>query len=389
MEPSALAAQAIDTLERLIAFDTTSRNSNLALIDWAEERLRALGAETLRIDAPGQPKANLVAVIGPQVEGGLLLSGHTDVVPVDGQPWSSPPFALTRKDDRLFGRGTADMKAFLALMLAAAPALAAAPLKRPAILAFTYDEEIGCLGAPGLIARLADAAPRPRLAIVGEPTMMRVVQAHKSILYHEVTIRGREAHSSQPHLGASANMAAARMMGALAALAERLDAESDPASPFTPKGASLTIGVVQGGTAPNILALDCRFVFDIRAPLGLDLTPALAEIEALIAREDAAIRAKTPDGYVRMQRIADVPAFDCSGEAEPIALVQRLAGDNGRPDSVSYGAEAGQYQAAGIPTVLCGPGSIDQAHQPDEFIAVSQIERGAEMMSRILAELCA
>jgi acetylornithine deacetylase len=389
MEPSALAAQAIDTLARLIAFDTTSRNSNLALIDWAEGRLRDLGAETLRIAAPGEPKANLVAVIGPKVEGGVLLSGHTDVVPVDGQPWSTPPFEMTQIGDRLFGRGTADMKAFLALMLAAAPALAEAPLKRPAILAFTYDEEIGCLGAPGLIARLAEAAPRPALAIVGEPTSMRVVQAHKSILYHEVTIRGREAHSSQPHLGASANMAAARIMGALAALAERLDAEADPASPFTPKGASLTIGVVNGGTAPNILALDCRFVFDIRAPLGLDLAPALAEIEAMIAHEDAAMRARTAEGFVRMTRIADVPAFDCSTEAGPIALVQRLAGDNGRPASVSYGAEAGQYQAAGIPTVLCGPGSIDQAHQPDEFIDVSQIERGAEMMSRILAELCA
>jgi len=382
-----LAERAIALLERLVGFDTTSRDSNLALIEWVEGYLRQHGVASVRVPNADGSKTNLLASLGPMGPGGVVLSGHTDVVPVDGQPWTSAPFVLTRRDGKLFGRGTCDMKGFLALALALVPDLAAARLSRPVHLALTYDEEIGCLGAPALIQHLLRAVPAPDLVLVGEPTSMRVVGAHKGILYHEVTIRGREAHSSQPHLGASANMVAARIMGALAAIAERLERDADPSSAFEPKGASLTIGQVHGGTAPNILALDCRFVFDLRAPVDVDTRAVIAEIQGLVDAEDAALRGRVPDGGVVMRRTADVPAFHTEPHGAAVAIAQRLAGDNGPPRSVSYGAEAGQYRSAGLPTVLCGPGSIDQAHQPDEYIEIAQMERGAAMMSRLLAEV--
>jgi acetylornithine deacetylase len=384
-----LAGRAIDILARLVSFDTTSRHSNLELIAWVEGYLDSHVVAARRVPSPDGQKTNLLATLGPDTAGGVVLSGHTDVVPVDGQPWSSDPWTLTRRGDRLFGRGTSDMKGFLALALAAVPDLLAAPLRRPAHLALTYDEEIGCLGAPGLIAHIARELPPPSLVLVGEPTLLTVVAAHKGILYHEVTIRGREAHSSQPHLGASAIMSAARLMGALAELAETLEREADPASPFEPKGPSLTIGQVSGGTAPNILALDCRFVFDLRAPSGVDVEAILEPFRRLVAQEDAAIRTRGPDGGVTLKRIADVPAFHTPPDSPAVSLARRLAGDNGAPRSVSYGAEAGQFQTAGFPTVLCGPGSIDQAHQPDEYVEIGQIERGAEMMRRLIDELSA
>ncbi len=384
-----LTGRAIDILERLVAFDTTSYRSNLELIAWVETYLASHGVSAHRVEDASGAKAGLLATIGPAVAGGIVLSGHTDVVPVDGQPWSSDPFVLTRRGERLYGRGTCDMKGFLALALAAVPDILAAGPRRPAHLAFSYDEEIGCLGAPGLIRRIAETLPAPALVLVGEPTSLNVVVAHKGILYHEVVVRGREAHSSQPHLGASAIMSAVRLMSELEATARRLDEAADPASPFEPRGATLTIGQVSGGTAPNILALDCRFIFDLRAPAGLDTEAALAGFFAAAAREDAALKAVDPGAGVTVRRVADVPAFQATPGGAAEILVRRLIGDNSPARAVSYGAEAGQFQGAGFPTLLCGPGSIDQAHQPDEFIDIAQMERGAGLMSRLATELAA
>jgi acetylornithine deacetylase len=386
---SALAERAIDLLATLVAFDTTSHRSNLDLIAWVERYLAAHGVHAERVPDASGAKSNLLAAVGPKVAGGVVLSGHTDVVPVDGQPWTTDPFNLTRRGERLFGRGSCDMKGFLALALAAVPDILAANPRRPAYLAFSYDEEIGCLGAPGLIRRMAETLPTPSLVLVGEPTSLRIATAHKGILYHEVIVRGREAHSSQPHLGASAIMTAARLMAALDQLAQRLEKAADPDSPFEPQWPTLTIGQVSGGTAPNILALDCRFVFDLRAPAGFDAQAAVAEFLALAQAEDAAIRERAPDGGVTVRRVADVPAFEAhaGGAAETIA--RRLAGDNGPATTVSFGTEAGQFQAAGLPVILCGPGSIDQAHQPDEYIDIVQMQRGADMMTRLAAELAA
>jgi acetylornithine deacetylase len=379
----ALAARATEILERLVSFDTTSRRSNLELIAYAEDALRRSGAELKRISNADGSKANLLATIGPSEDGGVLLSGHTDVVPVDGQPWSSDPFTLTRRDARLYGRGAADMKSFLALALAAAPEFAAAELKRPIQMALTYDEEIGCLGSPSLIEALMKDGPRPRAVIVGEPTSMRAVSGHKGIATFKVTVNGHEAHSSLTHLGVSAVMEAVPLMAELAELSEALERGADPASPFEPKGASLTIGQVHGGTAVNILARECVFLFDLRAPPGVEARQVLAPFLGRVADLDAELKARSPDAGVTVQARSNTPpmAPEPGGEAERLSRL--LAGDNGPARVVSYAAEAGQFQEAGFSTVICGPGSIEQAHQPDEYIDVSQIERGAQFMARL------
>lgn len=385
----ALAAQAIDLLARLVAFDTTSRDSNLKLIEFVEALLGELGIAATRVPNADGRKANLYATLGPQSEGGVVLSGHTDVVPVDGQDWRSNPFTLTERDGRLYGRGTCDMKGFLALALAAAPVFAEpGRLKRPVHLAFSYDEEVGCLGAPAMIAEIARHVPRPAAVIVGEPTMMEVVHGHKGITSYVVTVTGHEAHSSLTHLGLSANMIAVRLMHRLSEIAARLEQAADPASPFIPKHATLTIGQINGGTAVNILARQCVFVFDLRCPPGLApqalLAPFLAEADTL----DAEMKARFPDTGIAVVRRSATPAFapEPDGEAERIA--RSLAGDNGPPRVVPYAAEAGQFQEAGFSTVICGPGSIEQAHQPDEYVDRVQMERGAAFMLR-LAEMLA
>jgi acetylornithine deacetylase len=385
--PERLAERALELLARLIAFDTVSAKSNLALIDWVEDYLRAYGVEARRIASGDGIKASLVAAIGPLVEGGVVLSGHTDVVPVADQAWSSDPFVLTRRDGRLYGRGACDMKGFIALALAAVPELAAAPLAQPVILALSFDEEIGCLGAPAMIEEIGRAFPAPALAVIGEPTSMEVVSGHKSIAVWRVTVTGREAHSSQPHLGASAVMAAARLMAVLVETADRLEAMADPASPFEPKGATLTIGQVEGGTAPVILARHCSFQFDLRAPAGFDAAAELARFFAIAAQLDAELKARAPDGGVLIEALADVPPLVADPRGEAGRFVRGLAGDNGPDRVVSYASEAGQFQRAGIPSVLCGPGSIDQAHQRDEYVEIAQIERGAAFMVRLIEAL--
>ena len=384
VDTEALAARSLDILARLVAFDTTSRGSNLALIQYVEAELARLGVQGRRVPNAEGDKTNLFASIGPAVEGGVVLSGHTDVVPVDGQPWTSDPFVLTRRGERLYGRGTCDMKGFLALALAAAPDLAAAGLQRPVHLAFSYDEEIGCLGAPAMIEAIARDLPRPLAVIVGEPTNMEAVRGHKGICAYKVTVTGREAHSSLTHLGVSAVMAAIKLMGRLSDLAERLERDADPASPFLPKGASLTIGVVNGGTALNILARECVFWFDLRTPPGLDPQEILADFFEEAQAINAALKIRAPEAGVRIERRSLTPplAPEADGAAERLARV--LAGDNGPGRVVSYAAEAGQFQGAGFSTVICGPGSIDQAHQPDEYVEIAQMQRGAQFMGRLV-----
>jgi acetylornithine deacetylase len=384
VDTEALAKRSIDILAKLVAFDTTSRGSNLALIQFVEAELGKLGVTGRRVPNEDGTKANLYATLGPMAEGGVILSGHTDVVPVDGQAWTSDPFTLTPRNGRLYGRGTCDMKGFLALALAAAPELARAPLTRPVHLAFSYDEEVGCLGAPSMIEALARELPRPRAVIVGEPTNMEAVRGHKGISVYTVTVTGREAHSSLTHLGVSAVMAAVKLMALLADLSERLERDADPASPFSPRGASLTIGLVGGGTAVNILARECRFTFDLRCPPGLDPEAVLRDFHAAAGALDAELKARAPEAGVKVERRSATPAFapEIDGEAEGLARL--LAGDNGPGRVVSYAAEAGQFQEAGFSTVICGPGSIDQAHQPDEYVELSQMQRGAQFMGRLI-----
>jgi acetylornithine deacetylase len=387
MDPAVLATAAVDELARLVAFDTTSRRSNLELISYVETLLGRLGVPSRRVANADGTKANLLATLGPSVEGGVVLSGHTDVVPVDGQPWTSDPWTLTERDGRLYGRGSCDMKGFLALALAAAPSFQAAGLKRPVHLAFSYDEEVGCLGAPDLIRTLCAELPRPALAVVGEPTDMQVVSGHKGIAVYVVTVRGKEAHSSRIDLGVSAIMAAVRLMGELHDLADRLAREADPSSPFHPPGATLTIGQVHGGTATNILARECVFAFDLRCPPGVEPEAVLAPFLRSVEVCDADLRRWSPDAGASVERRSGTPPLSPETDGAAEAFVRALTGDNGPARAVAYAAEAGQFQQAGFSTVICGPGSIDQAHQADEFVARSQMERGAAFMLRLAERL--
>jgi acetylornithine deacetylase len=379
-------AATLEILNRLVAFDTTSRNSNLALIEWVEAFLAARGIASRRVANADGSKANLYALIGPEAPGGVVLSGHTDVVPVDGQPWSSDPWVVTERAGKLYGRGVADMKSFLALALAHIDEAHAAPLKAPLILAFSYDEEIGCLGAPSLIAEINRIAPTPLAVIVGEPTSMKVVSAHKGIRSFIVEITGREAHSSLPDAGVSAVMQALELMSLLAEMGREARAETH--AHFHPPGPTMTIGRVDGGTATNILARRCVFMWDLR-------TPELAQADAIEARFraaaealDARIKARAPEGGVVVTRRSNTPGLAIDRDSPAEQLARALTGDN-ETRAVAYAAEAGLFQRAGIPAVICGPGSIEQAHQPDEWIELTQIEEGAAFMRRLIARLSA
>lgn len=382
-----LVTRATAILERLIAFDTTSRESNLALISHVEALLGGLGIASHRVMNAEGTKANLYATLGPMVAGGVVLSGHTDVVPVDGQDWTSDPWTLTQRGDRFYGRGTCDMKGFLALALAAAPDILAARLERPVHLAFSYDEEVGCLGAPSMIRELVRNLPAPMAVIVGEPTNMEVVTGHKGISSWIVNVTGHEAHSSLTHLGVSANMVAVRLMQKLADIADQLERQGDPQSGFVPPHATLTIGQIQGGTAVNILAGKCSFVFDLRTPPGQNPEAIVAPFLALAASEDARIKAQFGDAGVSVVRRSKTPCLVPDPDSPAEHLARRLAGDNGPPRMVPYAAEAGQFQEAGFSTIICGPGSIEQAHQPDEYLEIAQWVRGAGFMERLIEAL--
>jgi len=373
-------------LAQFVGFDTTSSRSNLVMIDAMDAQLKTLGARTRRFLSPDGTKANLFASIGPNVPGGVVLSGHTDVVPCDGQPWTTDPFNLTLKSGRLYGRGTADMKAFIACAMAAAPTFTAIDLRRPVHFAWSYDEEVGCTGTPAMIQGIAGDLPAPSGVIVGEPTGMKIVSAHKGVQVTQVRVIGHAAHSSLTHLGISANMIAARLMAKLVEIQEGLVLAVDPASPFEPRHATLTIGQIHGGTAVNILAPECNFVFDLRVTPDLSADQVLAPFYDLATRLSAQMRELFPESGVEWAVTAAVPAFMPEVDGAAAALARRLTGDNHEMRAVPFGSEAGQFQQAGFSTVICGPGSIEQAHQPNEYIERDQIAVCAQSMLR-LAEI--
>ena len=376
-----------EMLARLVAFATISDRSNLDLIGFVEAHLAALGVETLRVPDPVEAKASLIARIGPAVAGGVVLSGHTDVVPVEGQPWTCDPFTLTERDGRLFGRGTCDMKGFLACALAAAPAMARAPLNRPIYLALSHDEEIGCLAAPAMIEALLARHPRPEAVIVGEPSLMRVVSGHKAGWGFNVRVRGHEVHSSLIHTGVSAVMVAARLVAWMdAAMAE--NAAKGGGEPFVPPWTTLHAGTIHGGTAANIAARDCVISGEIRMLPDEPPEAWRARLMAEAARLEAEAQAIAPGARVTVESHHVLPALAPEPDGAAERLARQLTGHNG-VEVVSYQAEAGQFQEQGLSTVICGPGSIEQAHQPDEFISISQLEAGAAFMDRLIARLAA
>lgn len=377
---------AIDELRTLVAFDTTSRNSNIDLIDYVEAKLIALGARCQRIASPDGQKENLHAVFGPEVDGGVVLSGHTDVVPVDGQPWTTDPWDLTEKDGLLYGRGTCDMKGFSACILALAPKIAAADLKKPVHIALSYDEEVGCLGAPAMIDEIMKGDFKPRTVVVGEPTDMKVVTAHKGLFSMVVKLRGKEAHSSLVNDGACAVTHAIPLMQYLYDQAEALKAAAPADSPFDPPHGTLTIGEMKGGTALNILALDAEFGALMR-PCPWDDPQAIeAGLRERAAEIEAKMRTSAPDASVTVEIRSSVPAFAPEMEGAGEELARKLTGDNSTR-VVSYGTEAGQFQAAGLSVVVCGPGSIEQAHQPDEFVAIDQLDQCCVFLEKMVRGL--
>lgn len=379
-----MSGAARDILSTLVAFDTTSRNSNLALIEWVEAFLSARGISSQRVASDDGAKANLLARIGPEAEGGIVLSGHTDVVPVDGQDWRTDPFVVTEAGGKLYGRGVADMKAFLALALAYVDDARAANLKKPIWLAFSYDEEVGCLGAPRMIAEFG-VLPKPAAVIVGEPTLMRVVSGHKGISVFRVEVTGKEAHSSQTGQGVSAVMEALKLMRLVQDMADEAHAQRhDPI--FEPPGPSMTIGQVNGGTASNILAGRCEFIWDLRCPPGVDPEIYATRFMDAARALDGEMKARAPETGVVVTRRSNTPAFAPEWTSEAEALARALTGDNGK-EVAAYAAEAGLFQQAGLPVVICGPGSILQAHQPNEWIELSQIDEGARFMQRLIARL--
>nr|WP_247897157.1 acetylornithine deacetylase [Azospirillum argentinense] len=359
-------------IARLVGFDTVSRRSNMALIDWVRDHLAGYGVESRLVPSPDGAKANLFATIGPMTEGGVVLSAHTDVVPVDGQPWDTDPFTLVERDGRLYGRGTADMKSFPAVALALLPDILEAGLKRPLHLALSYDEEVGCIGAPAMIARIADELPRPSAVIVGEPTSMGVVLAHKGCYVLRTTVTGHEVHSSQIDRGVSAVMTAARLVNLVGDMAAENAAAAEPACGFDPPFTTLQVGTIEGGTAANITARQCSFVWDIRPLPGDDWTRYRDRFEAECVRLRAVMRRISPDCDIRTEQLAGVPGLAPEPDGPAAQLCHALTGRNDT-GMVSFAAEAGQFQEAGLSTVLCGPGSIDQAHQPNEYIDVAQV----------------
>jgi acetylornithine deacetylase len=375
-----------DILLRLVSFDTTSRGTNLPLIEWVEDFLRPLGAELVRMpDAEGN-KANLWARFGPDRPGGIVLSGHTDVVPIDGQPWTTNPWKLVEDGGKWLARGTTDMKGFIALALAHAETISKIDLKAPVHFAFSYDEEVGCAGVAPMIAEIGRRGAEPSVVWVGEPTLWGVMSAHKGIRDYEVKITGKAAHSSDPRMGASAIHEAVELLAVLRRIAREQEAAAPKASDFDPSWTTITVGEISGGTASNILARECRFIFDVRCVPGVDpdaiLTPFFAEVEKVRSR----LTPLGPECGVDIDMRANAPPLQIVRDSSAERFMRALTGDNA-VRVAAYATEAGQFQRAGFPAVICGPGSVEQAHQPNEFVAISEIEKGLAVFRRFIETL--
>lgn len=378
----------LEIMTKLISFPTVSRDTNLPLVDWVEQYLNDHGITAHRYCHPEQPKAALFAHVGPDIEGAVVLSGHTDVVPVDGQPWDSDPFVVTERDGKYFGRGTCDMKGFDALALWALVEAHYAEIATPLQLALSFDEEIGCLGAPPMIEAMQSVLPKGRAVIVGEPTMMCAVTGHKGGQGFATHVIGYEVHSSLLHTGVSAILEGAKIID----FANQRNAAAFAGQPsalgalFDPPVTTWHVGQVSGGTAHNITARDCWFSMDFRAVPGEDIAALRQAYFDHVAAVEAGMQAVHPDTRVDIAARFEVPPLQPEQDGAAEALVRQITGDNGT-HVVSYGTEAGQFQGAGYSAVVCGPGDIAQAHQPNEFITVAQFDAGHAFMRNLVERL--
>ena len=373
-------------LELLVAFDTTSTKSNLELIGWIADYLDGCGIGASLTHNEARTKANLFATIGPAEEGGVVLSGHSDVVPAEERDWHSDPFRVIEQDGKLYGRGTADMKGFIALALALVPDAAAARLRTPIHLAFSFDEEVGCLGVPALIAALPEGLARPRLAIIGEPTQMQVANAHKGARFLDTHVTGREAHASHPEAGLNAIVAAAEIIGEIARLANECRSKARPKSGFEPPYTSFNIGTVAGGSAINVIAKECGFAWEFRTLPEDDPDALQRRIEHFIEADLLPrLRHAYADAAIATTARVMVPPLVPQPGSPAERLARQLTGAN-RSTTIAFATEAGHFQRAGIPAIICGPGSIGEAHQPNEFLALDQLAAGALFLDRLLQE---
>jgi acetylornithine deacetylase len=378
-----------DLLDRLVAFPTVSRDSNLELVDFVEAYLADSGIKAHRVYNETGDKASLYAHIGPEVAGGVVLSGHTDVVPTDGQAWDTDPFVVTERDGRLYGRGTCDMKGFDALALWAVPLALERGIKRPIQIALSYDEEVGCLGAPPMIDHmLASDMPRASTVIVGEPSMMKTVTGHKGGTGFKTHVKGFEVHSSILHTGVSAIMESAKIIDwANKQNAKNQAAEPNPlAATFDPPFTTLHVGTINGGTAHNITAKDCHFGLDFRCVPGESLDNWKDAYLTMLSDVEAGMKAIHPEAGITAEQYFHVPGLKPEENGPAEELVRQLTGDNS-VNVVSYGTEAGQFQERDYSAVICGPGDIAQAHQPNEFISVAQYEAGQRFMEKLVDHL--
>ena len=371
-----------ELLRRLVAFDTTSAKSNLKLIAFVRDTLAGHGVTSTLTPSPDGTKASLFATIGPEGDGGIGLSGHSDCVPVEGQSWASDPFTLELRDGKLYGRGSCDMKGFLACVLASVPLFKSRPLNEPIHIILSYDEEVGCTGVRPLIARLGIDLPRPRAIVVGEPTGMAAIDAHKRIDAYRTIVTGREAHSSMPQLGVNAISIAAELIEALDRIGIELTAaESDDR--FDPPVSTVQVGMIEGGTAPNIVPKTCRLQWQVRslpaaAPKVVPNRLAAFASETLLPR----MRAVASSAAIETSHEGSVPAFLAKPGSEAVGLALALTGANATR-AVSYATEAGLFEEAGCPTVICGPGDIEQAHAADEFVTVAQLEACMAFLAKL------
>jgi acetylornithine deacetylase len=374
-------------IEKLIGIPTVSRDSNLELIDYARETLQALGAQVRLTFDDDRRKANLFATLGPGSDGGLVLSGHTDVVPVDGQNWDSDPFALLQKSGRLYGRGTSDMKSFIAIVLALLPDYVAR-LEKPIHVALSYDEEVGCLGVGRLIEDLARANVRPSGCVVGEPTLMSPVIAHKGKRSYRCGVRGLASHSAYAPGGVNAVEAAAEAVAYLKRMARRIRDGGPFDHGFDVPHTTVHTGVIRGGTALNIVPHECSFDFEFRHLPGDDPEALFAELQSYISGElEPEMHAVDASTGFDIRQLSEIPALDAAPETPIVGLIQELTG-NADIGKVSYGTEASQFQRAGIPAVVCGPGSILQAHKPNEYVEVAQVEECEAFLRKLLERQC-
>ena len=380
-------AQALHLMRQLVAFETESHKTNLPLIDFVGDYLGSLGVPYVIMPNAEGDKAALFATIGPLHDGGVVLSGHVDVVPVTGQAWTHDPFVLVERNQRLYGRGSCDMKGFAAIALAMVPEFLASRLQAPVHLLLSYDEETTCLGPVAAIARMGVDLPRPRAVIVGEPTMMQVANSQKSIATYVTTVHGHEAHSAKPALGANAIEHACDLVGELYRLDAHLARMGDPSGRYDPAQSTISVGTIHGGTARNILARQCAFHWEFRGLPGVVQNWAVSRLDDYAANHLLArLTRNAPEARIATITEIEIPGLAAEPDSPAESLAYRLSQTN-QPIAVAFATEAGRFQQAGISTIVCGPGSIDQAHQPDEYIELSQVEAGIVFMRRLAAEL--